>query len=88
MSNEAFKGGYKDAKNDIQYKASWVGPEIHVMATSPHDDAISFGRFDFDPETGQHEIVPGSLDIHEDHEGKDVGRGMRRAAQLKADARK
>lgn len=81
--NESFKGGIKESRGNLQFSISDLGDQYHVMAMDD-DGNVSSGNFDFDPSTGSHEIVEGSLNIHPNHQGKGVGQQMRRLVNIRA----
>ena len=74
---KAFRNGHRDP-NGIIYSTQRTGDTIYADAYDPADDSMSSAHFKFDPDTGSHEVVPGTLDLHPDHAKKDVGRVMRR----------
>jgi hypothetical protein len=74
---KAFRNGYSDP-HGIIYSTDDLGTHIQATAMSPDGEAYSTAHFNFDPDTGAHEVVPGTLHLHPDHAALGVGRQMRR----------
>ena len=74
-SNKAFRGGYKDS-HGITYDIQDLGTHIDAHAMDQEGN-FSSAKFNFEPDTGAHEVVPGTLNLHPDHVALGVGRTMR-----------
>lgn len=74
---KAFRNGYSDPHGVI-YSTDDMGSSILATATSPDGEVESSAHFNYDPSTGSHEVVPGTLRLHPDHAAMGVGRQMRK----------
>lgn len=81
--NEAFKGAVKSSRNNLRFSVTDLGDHYSAMAMDD-DGNISSGDFDYDPSTGEHEVVGGSLDIHPAHRQFNVGQQMRKLVNIRA----
>jgi hypothetical protein len=81
--NEAFRGGVKSSRNNIQFSVTDMGDHYNAMAMDD-DGNVSSGDFDYDTTTGNHEVIDGTLSIHPSHQGLGVGQQMRKLVNIRA----
>ena len=81
-----FTAGTK-SKHNVEYETTDHGDSIDVSAnTYPSDPAeepiASYGSFKYDPASGRHLVVPGTLDLDPKHAAQGVGQEMARMADI------
>jgi hypothetical protein len=73
-----FAGGHRDADGTSYSLIPSADGSISVEANNSKTGAKSSASFYYDTDTKAHEVVPGTLNLHPEHQEKGVGRTMRR----------